>query len=550
MIDLNEFQRFGKKKEVIPDIKKEVWCYTRVSTKDQENNYSLGNQKSEAEKFAQENMFQLSRIFGGTYESGKEDFTRREFMNLLDEVKKSKNRPHAILVYKMNRFSRSGGKSIAIVNEIIDRYGVHLIEITSRISTETPKGRNELNRRLLAAEEENINKLEHTIPGMKSFILAGNWLGKAPLGYTHYGPKTTDHSRWNPTQRIELNDTGKILKQAWHWKLECVQDYVILRRLNDLGIKMSLQKLSSMWRNPFYCGLISSKFLDGKVIQGNHEPLISPEIFLKVNQINTKRPQGYQIEKLSSERPLIGSLLCYKCGRKLTGYLVKKKGLHYYKCQKCKGVAINTQKHEYIHSKVGAHELFVELLKSYELKPELVEPFKLQIKKMIELSVHSQKAEESLNKKKLTDLEAQRDSLEERFAFGRINEELFQKFHSKIEEEISAFKGGNESSQINISDLQIHLDKTLDFIQNISKYWVSGNIDIKKRIQKLVFPAGFYIDPLNRKYLTSEVNCLFRLNVELSRVSEEQKKEIPIKNDEDYRVVAGAGSSLKKYGTD
>ena len=97
----------------------------------------------------------------------------------------------------MNRFSRSGGKSIAIVNEIIDKYGVHLIEVKSGISTETPKGRNELNRRLLAAEEENINKLEVSVPGMKSFLKAGNWLGKAPMGYDHYGHKVSDHTRWS-----------------------------------------------------------------------------------------------------------------------------------------------------------------------------------------------------------------------------------------------------------------------------------------------------------------------------------------------------------------
>ena len=97
-------------------------------------------------------------------------------------------------------------------------------------------------------------------------------------------------------------------------------------------------------------------------------------------------------------------------------------------------------------------------------------------------------------------------------------------------------------------DLKIHLDKAIDFIQNISKYWVSGNIDIKKRIQKLVFPAGFYIDPENRKYLTSEVNGLFCLNVELSRVSGDHKKEIPVKNDEDYRVVAGTGFEPMTFG--
>jgi hypothetical protein len=73
---------------------------------------------------------------------------------------------------------------------------------------------------------------------------------------------------------------------------------------------------------------------------------------------------------------------------------------------------------------------------------------------------------------------------------------------------------------------------------------VSGNIDIKKKIQKLMFPMGFFINPVNRQYLTSETNQLFRLTSRISMTSDGHKNKIPTKNDEDYRVVAGAGLVL------
>ena len=57
----------------------------------------------------------------------------------------------------------------------------------------------------------------------------------------------------------------------------------------------------------------------------------------------------------------------------------------------------------------------------------------------------------------------------------------------------------------------------------------------------MVFPGGFYIDPVNRQYLTDKVNSLFRLNVELARVSRDDKKRIPIKNDEDSVSVHYSG---------
>lgn len=541
MIDLNEFQRFGKKKETIPVCQKEVWLYTRVSSKEQKDNYSLKNQKDAAEYFVKEKGYQLVRTFGGTYESGKDDFTRKEFKRLLDEVKNTKIKPYAILVYNMTRFSRSGGKCMTIVNELIDKYGVNLIEVISGYSTDTPRGRNELMDRLLEAERDNIRKLQVSIPGMQAFLRHGNWLGRAPMGYDHYGPKTTDHNRWHHTQKIVLNETGKKLRQAWQWKVEGALDVDIIQRLRKLGVKMSSQKLSDMWKNPFYCGMMSSKLMDGKVIQGNHEPLINPEIFLKVNQINVKRPKGYQVEKQCPNRPLLGDLKCYKCGRKLTGYFVKKKKIYYYKCQKCPGVAITTTTRSQPQCRIGAHELFVELLQFYELKPELVGPFKQQIQQIIDLTNHSQKSNEALYKKRLTELENDKEKLEEGFAFGRIREELFKKYMSKKDDEILKLREETVTSQFDLSDLQKHLDQATDFIQNISKYWVCGSLDVKRRIQRLVFPEGFYIDPQNRQYLTDKVNSLFRLNVRLSSDFGSRQKKIPAENSEDSDSVPGAG---------
>jgi hypothetical protein len=54
----------------------------------------------------------------------------------------------------------------------------------------------------------------------------------------------------------------------------------------------------------------------------------------------------------------------------------------------------------------------------------------------------------------MTELETERDVLEERFAFGKINEEMFRKFQSKIEAEISKLRGKDGSAPIEISDRQ------------------------------------------------------------------------------------------------
>ncbi len=546
MTNLKEFQKFAKKKDAIQERTKDVWCYTRVSSKEQESNYSLRTQKEAAYRFAAAKGYELVNTFGDTYESGKADFTRKEFMRLLNEVKKTKNRPYAILVYNMTRFSRSGGQSIAILNELIIKYKVHLIEVLSELTTDSAKGLNALNTRLLEAEGDNIRKLEVSIPGMKAFIRAGNWLGKAPLGYNHVGPRTSDHERYNREQKITINETGLKLKQAWQWKLEGIQDYLIIKRLKELGVSLSLQKLSAMWRNVFYCGLITNRLLDDELIEGHHDQIVSRDVFLKINHINTRRPQGYNIEKHCEYRPLTGEILCFQCGRKMSGYLVKTKGLHYYKCQKCKGVTINANTSN--KNKIGAHDLFIDLLSSYELMPDFREILKDQIIRMMTMTNSAFKKEESLFKKRLTELESKRENLEERYAFGNIDDTLYKKFKSKIDTEIFELKEKYDVPEIDTSNFKNNLNKVVDFTQNISKYWVSGNIDIKKKIQKLMFPMGFCINTVKRQYLTSEVNQLFRLTSRISTDCDGYKNEIPTKIDEDYRVVAGTGFEPMTFG--
>jgi len=529
MIDITEFQQFGKKKEEAQPRKQEVWCYTRVSSKEQKDNYSLRTQMESAEKFAREKGFILVKTFGATFESGKDDFTRKEFVRLLDEVKKTKNKPYGILVYNMTRFSRSGGKSISILNELIVKYNVHLIEVLSGYSTDSARGLNELNRRLLEAEGDNIRKLEISVPGMKAFLKEGYWLGRAPLGYDHTGPKTADHNRYSNVQKITINEDCLKLRQAWQWKLEGVQDFEIAKRLKKLGLKTNAKRLCDMWRNPFYCGLMTNRLMDGKVIEGNHEPLVSREIFLKVNEINNRRNKGYSINKLVEERPLTGDIYCFQCGNKLTGYKVKKKGLHYYNCQKCKGVTINAITKSLLPDRVGAHELFIELQKSYQIKPEYIDLVRIQLEKMVNLSNNSYKKEEALFKKRLTELERDREGVEERFALGKINEAMYQKYTTKLESEIYELKEKNQIPVVDTSNFKVSLNKTIDFIQNVSKYWINGSVEIKKKIQRLVFPSGFYINPYTRQYLTPEVNQLFRVTSELSRVSEDVKKNSPLK---------------------
>lgn len=236
-----------------------------------------------------------------------------------------------------------------------------------------------------------------------------------------------------------------------------------------------------------------------------------------------------------------GDIYCYLCGKPLRGYVVKAKDLHYYKCATGKGVSINAIKGSQPQCRIGAHELYSVLLLKYELKTEFIEILDFQITRIFNLANHSIKSEEAAFKKRLSELEIQRDNLQERFAFGKITNDLYDKFLMKIENEIYSFKEKHPNLLIDKSNLKNHQKQVLELVQNLSKEWVNGSIEHKKGIQQLVFPEGVWINPFKREYLTPKVNSLFHLTKRISSSSDNCKQKIPVENNEDSGSVPRAG---------
>ncbi len=547
MKDLKEFSKYIKKKDTRKsNINKIVWEYTRVSTANQTDNYSLENQEDSIAKLASECGYIIDRIYGQSDESAASD-DRKEFNRFLFDLRRAKVKPYAILVWTMSRFSRTGGGGVSLANEIVNKLGVHIIEVSSRIDTTTEDGKIQLFAKLIDARKETITKLTTTIPGMIKFVKSGKYLGVAPLGYDHFGRKVKDHKKWHYEQKIVLNDTGKKLKLAWGWKVQGYKDYEIKAKLKLLGVDIRLQKLSAMWRKPFYCGVQINSFVGEEAVMGTWEPMISIETYEKVGQILSGGRQGYQIKKNFPERPLIGTLLCSCCGKKLCGYEVKKKKKHYYKCQQCKGVSINASTSLKFKKKVGAHELFIDHLNEYQINPRYLGAFTRQLEKNIESTNKTSKVEEAKLRVQLKALEDRKQYLRRMVAMGELEPDMLE-FIPEIESGIKSLNEKLLVPDINLSNLKNVVYKAVDFTQEASKYWASYSLKGKRDIQELVFPEGLMIDTKNRQYLTSKVNALFAAKAEFIRVVEGQKNKIPVKNDEDSCVVAGAGFEPTAFG--
>ena len=547
-MDLSNFSSLGKKKETKVNNNVGVMIYTRVSSKDQESNKSLVVQLEHAKKYANQNNYEIISEFGGTYESASGDFTRKEFTRLINEVRSMKQKPLAILLNTINRFSRSGGSAVGLANELVEELGVHIIDVSTGKNTMTEDGKMEIYNGLIKARQENLDRLKHTLPGMEKYLREGNWLGAVPRGYTQFGPKVKNVKFLSPIQKIVINNEGNQLIKAWQWKLQGEKDYIIIQKLNDNGISISKQAISDMWRNPFYAGLIAHKLLDGEVVRGKWESIVKPIDFMIVQEILKVNNAGYKQDKSNPNRPLTGFVRCAVCDNKLTGYEVKAKGLHYYKCQGCVKGSINA--HSSPKSKdSGADDLFMGLLSSLEPSDRVLDLFKQQLRLSYETLSGETKSENEVFSKKLTKLETELKDLKVRNVRGLIDDmDIYNEVKSELEVKIDELKLKLIQTDSKISNLDKYINMSVDVVSNVSKYWGYNNIEVKKRVQELVFPQGVLLDIRNRQYLTNNTNIVFGISSAISRGSEGINENGPEETSEPSSLVAGARLERTTFG--
>ncbi|WP_424493177.1 recombinase family protein [Salinimicrobium sp. GXAS 041] len=546
----NKYKKAGKTQEIIKKSK-ELWMYTRVSSKEQtKKKYSIDGQISSIKSYAKEHGYTITKEHGGTYESAKGDLTRKEFLKLLESVKKAKRKPYAIAIKFISRFSRSGGGAIGLVEELVNNVGVHLIETSTGLSTEDEKDRLEIYDKLLDSRRENMVRLERTLPALKEFLDEGNWLGRPPKGYTMYGERVSNFGNRIEGQKIVINKEGKLLRKAWHWKAEGMTDADIRYKLLDkYHYKISKQNLSAMWRRPFYVGVNTNAMLDAPV-KGNWPPLISEKIWDAVQMRLDKatRKSGYDIAPVSEHRPLTGFIYCSQCGSAITSYIAKKKQVHYYKCQHGKGGNMNAYTTPR-SLKPGVNDSFIKFLSKFELNDCNRRLIQLQIEQLTQEHHEEKKRSRDTLKKEKRKLQKQLEKVNEKFLLNdSVDETSYNNVKGKLEEEIRQIEDQVRSTPEKLSNQENLLERALSFCQNMSNHWASGDIHQKLKIQKTLFPDGLVINPETREYRTKKMNSLLTAIADISRDSKEKSNKKSHRNGGLSSLVAGTGLEPVTFG--
>ena len=506
--------------------------YTRVSSSEQVDGQSLEVQLEKCREYAVKHSYTVLAEFGGSYESAKSDKERKEFNRMLTFIRKSKIKVDVVIVFSTSRFSRTG--STTIIEEVEAR-GAYVVSATSTYDPRTPVGKYMQLMELANARFQNDEKRATTIENSIKALLKGRWIGKAPRGYDQ---KTTKKE-----QVITVNEEGKLLRKAFLWKANNkLSNEEIRHRLASEGLIICKQKLSEVFKNPFYCGYMAHKFLQGDIVKGNHPALVSEEIFLKVNGELSKNHSGYELKIDKDYAPLLGSIKCPCCGHNLTASISTKMrkrfgrtDIGYYVCGR-KGCRFNSSTRK-------VHEAFEILLNSYALSDKVENLLKIQLAMTFD-------AMNKENQERVKCIKANMKKKEKELAQAETNYVLCTdaKKQGICEKVIGRLEGEIKDLKIELASLDtgiLNLDKFIDFAfkmrSNLFELWQLQGLEGKRKLQKLLFSDGFIYDKNSGDIEPKSVNVFFVLNGLYTNSYGDKNKRTNRNFNDSSRRVPGAG---------
>lgn len=250
--------------------------YGRVSTVDQLKGVSLEYQEKKIRKYSEYIECDLVDMYIEKGQSGaRED--REELSRLLVDAEAGKF--DMVIIWKADRFSRDLGIAVDVYKKL-KAFNVTLFILDGNIDTSTPMGKMVFYQLSIFAEMEKDSIRERLIMGKTDKATKGQYIGKKPFGYDVVDGK------------LEVNENeAEVIKTIFKLRAyDRMSLRAIAEHLNDKGYatpsarakKWNHNTLDKIIKNELYIGEYSTT-IEGKVFQGECEPLTTKQMFGRAN---------------------------------------------------------------------------------------------------------------------------------------------------------------------------------------------------------------------------------------------------------------------------
>lgn len=358
-----------------------VAIYVRVSTTNQvEEGYSIDEQKDKLSSYCHIKDWSIYNIYtdGGFSGSNTE---RPALEQLIKDAKKKLF--DTVLVYKLDRLSRSQKDTLYLIEEIFIKNGIEFLSLQENFDTSTPFGKAMIGLLAVFAQLEREQIKERMQLGKLGRAKSGKSMMWARTSYGYDYHKETGTVIINELEAITVRD-------IFNSYLAGMSITKLRDKLNDKYPKTPnwhYRIIRGILANPVYCGYNQYK---GQIFLGNHEPIISEKTFNKT-QDELKARQIAAAQFSNNPRPfrakymLSGIAQCGYCGAPLQITLgtIRKDGSRNirYQCKNrfprtTKGVTIyndNKKCDSRFYEKSDVEENVIQQISKLQNDPEVID---------------------------------------------------------------------------------------------------------------------------------------------------------------------------------
>jgi len=326
--------------------------YVRKSTEqDEKQALSIGSQVEEMTDLAEREGLHIVEVKKESH-SAKAAGMRPVFNELIAEIQTGKF--NGILTWAPDRIARNAG-DLGRVVDLFDQKKLREIRTYSQSFKDTPNEKFLLMILGSQAKLENDQKGQNIKRGLRARCKMGLFPCTAPVGYLN------DSDQHKPGNILVDKRRGPVIKEAfekigndsWSGRATCIWLKDVRKFKTKNGKFLSVGNMYTILRNPFYYGEFEYPRGSNEWYQGAHEPLISKELFDKVQDTL----QGRFVPKTESKEFAFTRLIsCADCQSGITADEKFKKLLDgsvnrhvYYRCTKskdshCKNKPLNETK--------------------------------------------------------------------------------------------------------------------------------------------------------------------------------------------------------------
>ena len=463
--------------------------YCRVSSKKQSTDGAgLESQEHRCREYAESKGYHVEAVFPDDTSGGGDFMNRPGMVALLAYLDAKSDENYVVIFDDLKRYARDTEFHLKLTREMARRNAKR--ECLNFNFEDTPEG--EFIETILAAQGqlERKQNRRQVIQKMKARVEQGFWIFRAPIGYKYVNSKRggkelviDEPVATTVKQALEGYASGRLNTQFAVRKF--LEDCPHFPKDLPNG-EVRRQSVARLLRKVVYAGYVEAPCWNVKARLGRHEPIISYETHLKIQEILSGGVYAPKRKDLHNDFPLRGAVCCSSCGTPMTaGWTKGKTKMYPYFWCRTKGCdqyskMINRDKME---------KEFKELLTGVQPTPSLVALFKTMFKDAY--AMHVGQAQDRLKafKKEAVDLEKQIGALVERI-IETDNQVVARAYEDKIDQLEKKRRLAVERSSTKpqkrdtFSDL---FELSFQFLSSPCKIWESGRFDLQRLVLKLVF---------------------------------------------------------------